>query len=87
MTDPLDQLMDALARYERNGGTMPNDQQPLLWLTQQQVADRLQCSIRTVERLRGSGRLRTYRATPGADPRFRAQDVDGLMQPDTSTTP
>lgn len=54
-----------------------------VWLTRQQAADRLQVSIRTVERMQTGGRLRAYRASPGGPPRYRAQDVDAAMLPDT----
>lgn len=68
---------------EEHDVTEPAD---LQWLTQQQAADRLQVHVRTVERHRASGRLPTYRATPGGAPRFRVQDVDALMQPDSTTS-
>jgi predicted site-specific integrase-resolvase len=50
------------------------------WLTQQQVADRLQVSRRTVERWRKGDPplLPTYR-TPGGDPRFHPADVANLL--------
>lgn len=59
---------------------MTTPQRP--WLTQDEAAERLGVSVRTVERLRASGRLRTFRAVPDGAPRFRVEDVDAVMVPD-----
>jgi excisionase family DNA binding protein len=55
-----------------------------VWLTQQQAADRLGVHLRTIERARAAGQLPTYRAGTKRGLRFRVEDVDALMQPDTT---
>lgn len=51
-----------------------------VWLTIEQVADRLQVSIRTVERMVAAGRLAEYRPLPKSTTRrYRVQDVDAAM--------
>jgi excisionase family DNA binding protein len=55
------------------------------WLATDDVMARLGVSRRTVERLRRTGRLPTYRTAPGAAPRFRVEDVDAVLTPDTIT--
>ena len=65
------------------------------WLDTDGVMARLGVSRRTVERLRRSHPqahrgaaplLTTYRSSPGAAPRFRVEDVDALMTPDSTPT-
>lgn len=81
MTDHAAQLEGALRRLERSDMTSMSDQPPgTVWLTTDQVAERLRVSRKTVERLRASGRLPTFRAWQKGQPRFRQQDVDGLME-------
>jgi excisionase family DNA binding protein len=65
------------------------EQQPQVWLTQQQAADRLGVHLRTIERHRAAGRLPTYRAGTSRGLRFRVEDVDALLELDqpNSTAP
>ncbi len=55
---------------------------PPVWLTIDQVAERLQVHVRTVERLVAAGTLTEYR-TPGSSRtrRYRIEDVDAVMVP------
>lgn len=53
------------------------------WLTIEQAAERLQVSVRTVERMVAAGEL-TERRPPYAGSRarrYRVEDVDAAMQP------
>ena len=52
------------------------------WLTIDQAAERLQVSVRTVERMVAKGRLRERRPLPGsATRRYHVDDVDAAMMP------
>lgn len=48
-------------------------------LTLAEAADRLRLSPRTVQRYVADGRLASLR-TPGGHPRFRAEDVEALLE-------
>lgn len=55
------------------------------WLTVEQVAERWQVSVRTVERAVAAGRLPEHRPYPGSRARrYRMQDVDAAMAPTES---
>lgn len=64
----------------RDDGMTESTQQPQVWLTQQQAADRLQVHVRTIERARADGRLPTYAAGTRRALRFRVEDVDALAE-------
>lgn len=53
------------------------------WLTIDQAADRLQVSVRTVERMVAAGRLTERRPLPGSTTRrYHVEDVDAAMRPE-----
>jgi excisionase family DNA binding protein len=52
------------------------------WLTAEQAAERLQVSVRTVERMVAAGRLQERRPLPGSTTRrYHVDDVDAAMKP------
>jgi excisionase family DNA binding protein len=61
---------------------------PSPWLTIDQAAERLQVSVRTVERMVESGRLTERRPLEGSRTRrYHVDDVDAAMQPATEYDP
>lgn len=57
------------------------------WLTIDQVAERLQVSVRTVERMVTSGRLTERRPLPDSRTRrYHVDDVDAAMAPAENDT-
>jgi excisionase family DNA binding protein len=54
-----------------------------VWLTREEAADRLRVSPRTVDRYATEGKLAKHKLAGTQSVRFRAADVDALVQPST----
>lgn len=52
-----------------------------VWLTRKEAADRLRCDPKTIDRWSREGRLTKHKVGDLQSVRFRADQVDSLVQP------
>ena len=80
---PPDQFKELLTLAKASQGHDPAEKPELHILTVSQVADKLQCSTRTVHRMRDTGRLQgVYLTQSRKSLRFSSEAVEKLMQGD-----